>query len=107
MGLRYFSAYTGYDLKFPELNDYLCEDYKNYLLSGPGISRTGRPINRNSAVSYYAKFRAVLRIAYERGYISQNLHAIVQPITAKSTNRERLTIEELQLLVLGWMKLIA
>lgn len=44
MGLRYFIAFAGHDLKFPELNDNLCEDYKIYLLSGPGISRTGREI---------------------------------------------------------------
>lgn len=57
MGLRYFIAFAGHDLKFPEVNDHLCEDYKIYLLSGQGISRTGRPIKRNTAVCYYAKLR--------------------------------------------------
>ncbi|WP_316753647.1 site-specific integrase [Pedobacter gandavensis] len=96
MGVRYFIAFAGHDLKFPELNDYLCEDYKNYLLNGPGISRTGRPISKNTAVSYYAKFRHILRIAYKRGLIPQDLHAIVKPITPKETHRERLTLEEFQ-----------
>ncbi|MCX2452264.1 site-specific integrase [Pedobacter sp. PLR] len=96
MGLRYFIAFAGHDLKFPELNDYLCEDYKNYLLSRPGISRTGRPISKNTTVSYYAKFRHILRIAYKRGLIPQDLHAIVKPITPKETHRERLTLEEFQ-----------
>ena len=98
MGLRYFIAFAGHDLKFPEVTDFLCEDFKNYLLSGPGISRWGRPIRRNSAVSYYAKFRAVLRIAYKKEYISQDLHALVKPINPLETHRERLTLEELQLL---------
>ncbi|TKC09601.1 site-specific integrase [Pedobacter frigoris] len=98
MGLRYFIAFAGHDLKFPELNDYLCEDYKIYLLSGPGISRTGRPITRNTAVCYYAKLRHVLRIAYKRGIILQDLHSIVKPITPKDTHRERLTLEEFRLL---------
>ncbi|WP_316778522.1 site-specific integrase [Pedobacter antarcticus] len=96
MGLRYFIAFAGHDLKFPELNDYLCEDYKVYLLSGPGISRTGRPIKRNTAVCYYAKLRHVLRIAYKKGIIPQDLHAIVKPIAPKDTHRERLTLEEFQ-----------
>lgn len=96
MGLRYFIAFAGHDLKFPELNNYLCEDYKNYLLSGPGISRTGRPISRNTAVSYYAKLRHILRIAYKKGLIPQDLHAIVKPVTPKETHRERLTLEEFQ-----------
>jgi len=98
MGLRYFIAFAGHDLMFPELNDYLCEDYKIYLLSGPGISRTGRPIKRNTAVCYYAKLRYVLRIAYKRGIISQDLYSTVKPITPKETHRERLTLEEFQLL---------
>ncbi|WGQ10830.1 site-specific integrase [Pedobacter gandavensis] len=98
MGLRYFIAFAGHDLMFPELSDYLCEDYKIYLLSGPGISRTGRPIKRNTAVCYYAKLRYVLRIAYKRGIISQDLYSTVKPITPKETHRERLTLEEFQLL---------
>ena len=98
MGLRYFIAFAGHDLMFPELNDYLCEDYKIYLLSGPGISRTGRPIKRNTAVCYYAKLRYVLRIAYKRGIISQDMYSTVKPITPKETHRERLTLEEFQLL---------
>ena len=96
MGLRYFIAFAGHDLKFPELNDYLCEDYKIYLLSGPAISRKGRPIKRNTAVCYYAKLRHVLRIAYKKGIIPQDLHSIVKPITPKETHRERLTLEEFQ-----------
>ncbi|WP_222537085.1 site-specific integrase [Pedobacter polysacchareus] len=96
MGLRYFIAFAGHDLKFPEVNDHLCEDYKIYLLSGPSISRTGRPIKRNTAVCYYAKLRHVLRIAYKKGIISQDLHTIVKAIPAKETHRERLTLEEFQ-----------
>ncbi|QIL42394.1 site-specific integrase [Pedobacter sp. HDW13] len=96
MGLRYFIAFSGPDLRLPELSDFLCEDYKYYLLSGPGIARYGRPIKRNTAVTYYAKFRAVLRIAYRRKLIPLDLHAIVDPIPPKETNRERLTLEEFQ-----------
>lgn len=96
MGLRYFIAFAGRDLKFPELNDYILEDYKNYLLSGPSVSRFGRPIKRNTAVCYYAKLRHVLKIAYKKGIIPQDLYTIVKPITPKETHRERLTLEEFQ-----------
>ncbi|WP_316823000.1 phage integrase SAM-like domain-containing protein [Pedobacter gandavensis] len=81
MGLRYFIAFAGHDLKFPEVNDYLCEDYKIYLLSGPGISRTGKPIKRNTAVCYYAKLRHVLRIAYKK-VIFRGCSAIVKTYRA-------------------------
>lgn len=65
-------------------------------MSGPGIARYRRPSKRNTAVTYYAKFRAVLRIAYRRKLIPLDLHAIVDPIPPKETNRERLTLEEFQ-----------
>ncbi|WP_131537423.1 phage integrase SAM-like domain-containing protein [Pedobacter nototheniae] len=76
MSLRYFIAFCGRDLKLPELTDYLCEDFKNYLLSGPGIARYGRPIKRNTAVSYFAKFRAVLRVLYRRRLLAIDLHSM-------------------------------
>jgi len=96
MGLRYFIAFCGHDLRLPELSDFLCEDYKNYLLSGPGIARYGIPIKRNTAVTYYAKFRAVLRIVYRRKLIPLDLYSMVDAIPPKDTNRERLTLEEFQ-----------
>lgn len=96
MGFRYFVAFCGHDLRLPELTDFLCEDFKNYLLSGPGIARYGRPIKRNSAVTYYAKFRAVLKIVYRRKLIPLDLHSMVDPIPPKETHRERLTLEEFQ-----------
>lgn len=96
MGFRYFAAFVGHELRLPELTDFLCEDYKTYLLSGPGIARWGRPIKRNTAVSYYAKFRAVLRIVYRKKLIPIDLHAVVDPISPKETHRERLTLEEFQ-----------
>lgn len=97
MSLRYFIAFCGRDI-LPELTDYLCEDFKNYLLSGPGIARYGRTIKRNTAVSYVAKFRAVLRVLYRKRLIPVDLHSIVDPIQPKETHKERLTMEEFQLL---------
>lgn len=98
MSLRYFIAFCVKDIKLPELTDYLCEDFKNYLLSGPGIARYGRPIKRNTAVSYFAKFRAVLRVLYKRRLIPVDLHSMVDPIRPKETHKERLTMEEFRLL---------
>jgi len=98
MSLRYFIAFCGRDIILPELTDYLCEDFKNYLLSGPGIARYGRPIRRNTAVSYFAKFRAVLRVLYRKRLIPIDLHSMVDPIRPRETHKERLTMEEFRLL---------
>ncbi|WP_316825407.1 site-specific integrase [Pedobacter miscanthi] len=99
MGVRYFEAFAGETLKFSDLDEFFCEDYKHFLLGEPGISRRGRGISRNTAVSYFAKFRTVLKEIYKRKLINDDLYTMVEPIDAKETHRERLEIEELQLLV--------
>lgn len=96
MALRYFIAFAGEDIKLSDLNDFLCEDYKNFLLSGPGISRTGKAINKNTAVNYFAKFRSALKDIFKKGLIDIDLYEIVLPIKPKETHRDRLEIEEFQ-----------
>lgn len=96
MSLRYFMAFADKGIRFSDLNDFLCEDYKNFLLGGPGISRRGKPIGRNTAVNYFAKFRSALRKAFINGFIDLDLYVIVPPIKVKETHRDRLDIEEFQ-----------
>lgn len=98
MAFRYFTAFIGHDLTFQETDEFLINDYKNFLLSGPGISRRGTPIRRNTAVSYFAKLRTCLKRAYKQKLIDDDLYNFVEPITPKETNREQLEIEEFQLL---------
>ncbi len=52
MANRYFLAFAGHDVIFNDVDEFFCQDYKNFLLSGPGINRRGRPISTNTAVSY-------------------------------------------------------
>jgi integrase len=96
MSLRYFIAFAGENVKLSELNDYLCEDYKNFLLGGPGISRRGSAITRNTAVNYFAKFRSVIKDVFQKGLINEDLYKMVLPIKPKETHRDRLEIEEFQ-----------
>jgi len=98
MAFRYFLAFAGQDVIFDDLDEFLCEDYKNFMLSGPGISRRGRPIKTNTAVSYFAKFRNCLRRAYKQGLLTTDLYVHVDPISPKETHREQLEIEEFQAL---------
>jgi len=96
MSIRYFIAFAGNDIKFGDLCDFLCEDYKSFLLGGPGISRRGKPISRNTAVNYFGKFRSALSEAFAKGFIYMDLYRIVKPIKSKETHRDRLDIEEFQ-----------
>lgn len=98
MSFRYFVEFIGYDLTFYETDEFLITDYKNFLLSGPGISRRGTPIKRNTAVNYFAKLRTCLQRAYKQKLITDDLYNLVEAISPKETNREQLEIEEFQLL---------
>jgi integrase len=98
MSFRYFVEFIGYDLTFYETDEFLITDYKNFLLSGPGISRRGTPIKRNTAVNYFAKLRTCLQRAYKQKLITDDLYNLVDAISPKETNREQLEIEEFQLM---------
>lgn len=99
MAYRYFIAFAGHDVVFTDLEEFFCVDYRNFLLSGPGISRRGRPINRNTAASYFAKFRSALKQAYKQKLLTEDLYAIVDAISPKETHREQLELDEFQQLV--------
>jgi integrase len=96
MSFRYFIEFIGHDLTFYEVDEFLVNDYKNFLLSGPGIGRRGKPIKRNTAVSYFAKLRTCLKRAYRQKMITDDLYAMVDAISPKETNREQLELEEFQ-----------
>lgn len=96
MGLRYFTDYAGPDLRFIDLNLLFCEEYRSYLLSGPALGQRQKRIAVNTAVSYFNKFKAVLKAAYKAGFLAQNLNELVDPIKDEETHREFLTIEEFQ-----------
>lgn len=99
MAYRYFVAFGGYDITYNDVDEFFCIDYRNFLLSGPGISRRGKPIKTNTAVSYFAKFRSSLKQAYKQGLLTTDVYNMVDPISPKETHREQLELEEFQLLV--------
>lgn len=96
MAVQYFISFAGQQLRFADLNEILCEDYRDYLLKAPSIGRAGRSISTNTSVSYFGKFRAALKAAFKAGYISTNLGERIDGIKARETHREYLSLEELQ-----------
>ncbi|QNN44874.1 site-specific integrase [Pedobacter roseus] len=96
--ISYFKAFVGEKILFPQLNETLCEEYADYLLSAPAIGRAGRPIKINTAYSYFAKFKATLKVAFKKRLIPVNLGQIIDSITPEDTHREFLFQDELQIL---------
>ena len=98
MSVRYFIAFAGHGRSFLDIDDFFCEDYKKFLLSGPALSKRKKKITTNTAVSYFAKFRSCLRQAYKQGLLTTDLFSRVDAIKPRETHREQLEIEEFQLL---------
>jgi integrase len=99
MAWRYLESYGGSGLRFRDLTEEFSEEYRDYMLTGPGIGRYGKRIGSNTAGSYFAKFRTMLKTAYKAKLLDENLYEIVPPIDEQEAIREFLTLEEFRALV--------
>ncbi|MDR6460447.1 integrase [Chryseobacterium vietnamense] len=96
MSLAYFRTFIGDTLPFIDLNETLCEEFADYLLSGPGIGRAKRSIKKNTASAYFHRFKRVLKEAFKKKLICTDLCAIVENISPNIPHREFLLLNELQ-----------
>ncbi|EOR94204.1 Integrase [Arcticibacter svalbardensis MN12-7] len=96
MAHRYLISFAGKDLRFSDLTDIFCEDYRDYLLDTPGIGRREKGISNNTALSYYSKFRTVLKTAFKANLLSVNLYNLTEGIKEQETHRDFLSLEEFQ-----------
>lgn len=96
---NYLTTFTNGNLKFVDLNETFCENFKEFLLTTKSNKSSKTTLSQNSAVSYFNKFKATLKQAYKEGYLGSDLNAKVEPIKQAETRRNFLTIEELNRLV--------
>ncbi|MDB5011867.1 MAG: site-specific integrase [Daejeonella sp.] len=96
MAVRYFEDFAGPDVRFSDLTESLCEDFRDYMIASPSIGRRGVKISNNTALSYFGKFRFALKLAYKAKRIPVNLNELVEPLKERETHREFLTIVEFQ-----------
>lgn len=94
----YLEQFFDEGTKLSELTVNTCNDYKNYLLTVKSIRSKKKSLVGNTALSYFNKFKAVLKQAYKDELLTTDLNARIQPIKATETKREFLTLEELQAL---------
>jgi integrase len=96
---NYLVAFTKGSLKFADLNEKFCNDFKEYLLTTKSNKSSKVTLAQNSAVSYFNKVKATLKQAFKDGYLTNDLNARIEPIKQAETQRNFLTIEELNSLV--------
>lgn len=93
--LNYLVDFTNGHLKFSDLNERILEDFKEHLLTSKSKRSDKVKLSSNSAVSYFNKVKAALKQAYKDGILQTDLNSKIAPIKADDTQREYLTMEEL------------
>lgn len=96
---HYLETFTKGNLKFADLNEMFCNEFKEYLLTTKSNKSSKTTLAQNSAVSYFNKLKATLKQAFKDGYLSNDLNSKIEPIKQAETRRNFLTIEELNSLV--------
>jgi integrase len=95
---NYLETFTKGKLRFADLNERLCNDFKEYLLTTKSNKSSKTTLAQNSAVSYFNKLKAALKQAFKDGYLPSDLNAKIEPIKQAETRRNFLTMEELNCL---------
>lgn len=92
---KYLEAFTKGNLRFADLNEKFCNEFKEYLLTTKSNKSIKVNLAQNSAGSYFSKLKAALKQAYKDGYLFSDLDAKINCIKTKDTIKQTLTIEEL------------
>lgn len=94
--LALMKLYTGNKpLPFGCIDLTLIEDYRDYLLNAPKGGGKSGTISVNTASTYFSIFKAGLHQAFIDGYLNVDLAAKVKNISYEESQREYLTLEEL------------
>jgi hypothetical protein len=77
-------------IKLSELTRALCNDYMDFLLKAKSQRSKKKGLYRNSAQSYFNKFKVALKQAYKDDLLKTDLNAKIQTIKVSETQREYL-----------------
>ncbi len=95
--LKHLKKYSGENISFDEVDYEYCEGFKDYLQK-VAKTKSNQPLSGNSISSYFTKLRAALNQAVDDGIILSNpAHKVTTPKPIES-EREFLTLEEVQAL---------
>lgn len=70
----YLKDFTNGKLKFADLTEKCCNDYRKYLLNAKSKRSGKATISQNTAHSYFNKFKATLKQAFKDGLLPNDLN---------------------------------
>lgn len=99
LSYRHFHNFTNGFCTVSQVNETLCREFREYILKANNLnSKVEKKVATNTAVAYFGKFRALLKQAFREKLLSENINDRLDGIKPEETNREFLTLDELQLL---------
>ncbi len=94
--LHYLKKFSGGYLKFSDLDEKKCNDFKDYLMTVPSNRSSKAKLSQNTALSYFNKFKAALKQAFKDGFLQIDINGRIDPIKEADTMIHYLTEEELE-----------
>lgn len=95
---KYLKLYTGGKCTFGDVDERFCEGFKEFLKNVKSLKSETAGLAQNSQYSYFNKFRACVKEAFEERLFSINPILRVKGIPQGESEREYLTFEELKAL---------
>src|SRR5690606_10058215 len=95
--LQHLNKIVAPNMTFDEVDDYYIKRVKNYF-ENDALTKSNLPLSQNSKYSYFNKFKAALRRAFDDGYLTINFASKVKSFEQAESQREYLTFDELQAL---------
>jgi integrase len=86
-------------LKFSDIDPEFCDRFKEFLETTKSKKSDKVQLSENSIKTYYDKFRSALKQPYKDGYLSENIAEKANAVKQAETQRNYLTLEELNTLV--------
>ncbi|MBP7500541.1 MAG: site-specific integrase [Chryseobacterium sp.] len=83
------------NLTFEEIDEFFIKKVRKYF-EKDAISKSDLPLSQNSKYSYFNKFKAALRYAFDNGYLTINYAAKIKSFEQAESQREYLIFDELQ-----------
>lgn len=95
----FLKLYKKNGLKFSDIDPELCNGFIEFLQTTKSKKSDKVQLSENSIKTYYDKFRSALKQAYKDGYLSENIADKTDAVKQAETQRNYLTLEELNALV--------
>ncbi len=92
---RYIEEFFHPSLTLNEITPEILESFKRFL-DVKAKTKYGNPLRYGTKYSYFNRVRAVIKSAYEEGYVTDSRLLRVKPFEDKQVKREYLTFQELQ-----------